>query len=85
MSQAGLAQDAQSSSATHVAGSMSQTPTHDHHNAGLLALIPPASPRLVEIGCSSGAMQWRQCSGGDAVAAVNDAQAFQYLLRAVPE
>ena len=51
MSQAGLVQDAQSSSCANGAGSMSQTPTHDHHNAGLLALIPPASRRLVEIGC----------------------------------
>ena len=63
MSQAGLVQDAQSSSSdTHGAGSMSQTPTHDHHNAGLLALIPSASRRLVEIGCSTGAMarEWRR-------------------------
>ena len=108
MSQAGPVQDPQSSSSANGAGSMSQTPTLGHHIAGLLALIPPASRRLVEIGCSTGARarEWRrlhpdsdwfgvdvdpvraalaQCSGGDAVAAVNDAQAFQYLLRAVPE
>ena len=35
-------------------------------NAGLLALIPPASRRLVEIGCSTGAMARAGRSAADA-------------------
>jgi SAM-dependent methyltransferase len=42
--------------------SMPQTPMHDNHNAGLLALIPPSSRRVIEVGCSTGAMarEWRR-------------------------
>ncbi len=35
---------------------MLQTPIHDHHNPELLSLIPPTAARLIEIGCSSGAL-----------------------------
>lgn len=35
---------------------MKQTPVHDRHNADLLALVPIASRRLVEVGSSSGAL-----------------------------
>src|SRR4029078_10944302 len=35
---------------------MKQTPAHDSYNADLLALIPKDSKRLVEVGCSSGAL-----------------------------
>lgn len=35
---------------------MQQTPVHEQHNADLLALIPTSAKRLVEVGCSSGAM-----------------------------
>ena len=35
---------------------MQQTPQHEHHNPDLLALIPASARRLVEIGCSSGAL-----------------------------
>jgi SAM-dependent methyltransferase len=33
-----------------------QTPIHDQHNPDLLALVPLTSRRLIEIGCSSGAL-----------------------------
>jgi trans-aconitate methyltransferase len=35
---------------------MDQTPVHDIHNADLLRLIPEKASRLIEIGCSSGAL-----------------------------
>lgn len=35
---------------------MQQTPAHERHNADLLAVIPLSSARLIEIGCSSGAL-----------------------------
>ena len=35
---------------------MKQTPAHDNYNPDLLALIPKDSKRLVEVGCSSGAL-----------------------------
>lgn len=35
---------------------MEQTPVHEQHNADLLNLIPIASKKLIEIGCSSGAL-----------------------------
>lgn len=35
---------------------MDQTPVHDHHNPDLLKMIPPSSCKLIEVGCSSGAM-----------------------------
>lgn len=35
---------------------MDQTPIHEQHNADLLAFIPVNSKRLVEVGCSSGAL-----------------------------
>lgn len=35
---------------------MEQTPAHERHNPDLLALIPAQSARLIEIGCSSGAL-----------------------------
>jgi SAM-dependent methyltransferase len=33
-----------------------QTPSHEHHNPELLAFIPKDAKRLVEVGCSSGAL-----------------------------
>lgn len=40
---------------------MQQTPAHDNVNLDLLALIPPATRRVVEIGCANGALAraWR--------------------------
>lgn len=35
---------------------MKQTPVHDAHNPDLLAFIPPTSSRLIEVGCSAGAL-----------------------------
>lgn len=35
---------------------MEQTPVHEVHNPDLLRIIPAASRRLIEIGCSSGAL-----------------------------
>lgn len=35
---------------------MKQTPIHDLHNPDLLTLIPKGSKKLIEIGCSSGAL-----------------------------
>lgn len=35
---------------------MLQTPAHDQHNPDLLKLIPINSSRLIEVGCSSGAL-----------------------------
>jgi len=35
---------------------MRQTPIHEQHNPDLLKLIPKASMRLIEVGCSSGAL-----------------------------
>lgn len=35
---------------------MQQTPIHDQHNPDLIKLIPIESKKLVEIGCSSGAL-----------------------------
>lgn len=35
---------------------MEQTPIHELHNQDLLSLIPPKSKKLIEIGCSSGAL-----------------------------
>lgn len=35
---------------------MQQTPVHDSHNPDLLRLIPKNSMRVIEIGCSSGAL-----------------------------
>ena len=35
---------------------MEQTPVHEQHNADLLSLIPISSKKLIEIGCSSGAL-----------------------------
>jgi len=35
---------------------MRQTPAHDQHNPDLLALMPAAARRVVEIGCSTGAL-----------------------------
>ena len=48
--------------ASMVRRSMPQTPMHDNHNARLLALIPPSSRRVIEVGCSTGAMarEWRR-------------------------
>ncbi len=37
-------------------GVMEQTPIHELHNPDLLKLIPPNCKRLIEIGCSSGAL-----------------------------
>lgn len=35
---------------------MEQTPIHDNHNPDLLRLIPPTVKKVIEIGCSSGAL-----------------------------
>jgi 2-polyprenyl-3-methyl-5-hydroxy-6-metoxy-1,4-benzoquinol methylase len=35
---------------------MQQTPVHDNHNPDLLKLIPVSSNKLIEVGCSSGAL-----------------------------
>lgn len=35
---------------------MTQTPVHENHNPQLLSLIPTFSKKLIEIGCSSGAL-----------------------------
>lgn len=35
---------------------MEQTPVHDVHNPDLLQIIPPNARKLIEIGCSSGAL-----------------------------
>ena len=35
---------------------MEQTPVHDGYNADLLSLIPKTSKKLIEVGCSSGAL-----------------------------
>jgi SAM-dependent methyltransferase len=35
---------------------MQNTPVHDHVNHDLLGLVPPGVERVVEVGCSSGAM-----------------------------
>lgn len=35
---------------------MQQTPAHEQHNPDLLRMIPAAARRLIEIGCSSGAL-----------------------------
>lgn len=35
---------------------MEQTPVHEQHNTELLAFIPQNASRLVEVGCSSGAL-----------------------------
>lgn len=35
---------------------MQQTPIHDQHNPDLLRLIPATAKKLIEIGCSSGAL-----------------------------
>jgi 2-polyprenyl-3-methyl-5-hydroxy-6-metoxy-1,4-benzoquinol methylase len=35
---------------------MQQTPIHEYHNPDLLRLIPAQSKKMVEIGCSSGAL-----------------------------
>lgn len=35
---------------------MKQTPIHDRHNESLLSQIPSSSKRVIEIGCSSGAL-----------------------------
>ena len=35
---------------------MDQTPSHEQHNPDLLALIPRDAKKLVEVGCSSGAL-----------------------------
>lgn len=35
---------------------MNQTPVHDNHNPDLLGLIPISSAKIIEIGCSSGAL-----------------------------
>lgn len=42
--------------ATTHTGSMDQTPVHENHNPDLLSLIPIQSQRVVEFGCSSGAL-----------------------------
>ena len=35
---------------------MEQTPGHEQHNPNLLKLIPIQSKKLIEVGCSSGAL-----------------------------
>lgn len=35
---------------------MQQTPVHENHNPDLLRMIPPTAQRIIEIGCSSGAL-----------------------------
>lgn len=39
---------------------MDQTPVHEQHNPDLLAMIPGSASRLLEVGCSSGALA-REC------------------------
>jgi len=43
---------------------MQQTPAHEHHNPDLLRFIPVTSKKIVEVGCSSGALaeQFRKIS-----------------------
>lgn len=35
---------------------MEQTPAHERHNADLLGVMPPRSMRVIEVGCSVGAL-----------------------------
>lgn len=35
---------------------MDQTPIHENHNPDLLAVMPPQARKIVEVGCSSGAL-----------------------------
>lgn len=42
--------------ASPLSGTGAQTPAHEQHNPELLALIPASAARVLEVGCSSGAL-----------------------------
>lgn len=63
---------------------MQQTPARDNVNLDLLALIPPATRRVVEIGCANGALAraWRaQQPSSEFIGIDIDAE---YVARATP-
>jgi SAM-dependent methyltransferase len=45
---------------------MKQTPAHDHHNPDLLSLMPSNLGRVVEVGCSTGALARAYCKDNPA-------------------
>ncbi|MDD2768790.1 MAG: class I SAM-dependent methyltransferase [Methylococcus sp.] len=73
---------------------MQQTPAHERHNSDLLAVLPIGAKRIIEVGCSSGALgrEYKKINPRchytgieiDPEQAALDAMSLQYVLRAVP-
>jgi len=62
---------------------MQQTPAHEQHNAELLALIPTTVQRIVEVGCSSGALarEYKKLNPGCRYVGVEIASEYADLAR----
>lgn len=62
---------------------MKQTPVHQHHNPDLLKLMPPSAKRVVEVGCSSGALarEYRKSNPGVYYTGIEIVPAYAELAR----
>ena len=62
---------------------MDQTPVHERHNADLLHLMPPSALRVVEVGCSSGALarEYKKINAACAYLGVEIAAEYAQLAR----
>jgi trans-aconitate methyltransferase len=62
---------------------VNQTPIHEFHNPDLLAVIPRAAGRLVEVGCSSGSLarEYKQAGGTGHYTGIEVVPAYAELAR----
>lgn len=62
---------------------MEQTPAHENHNPDLLALMPTTARRVVEVGCSSGALarEYKRSNPGCRYVGIEHVQKYAELAR----
>lgn len=62
---------------------MEQTPVHEQHNRDLLAMLPTTARRIVEVGCSSGALarEYKKLNPGCQYAGIEIVPEYAHLAK----